>query len=193
MAVIPERMTDELEADGRRCAESRIATLPVVEVLRQLGEVIRSVSDQQYTAKPAGIVDSSVGGHVRHCLDHVQAFLDSLASGRLNYDLRERGTRVENCRQAALDRIQQLQCELLIRLSIPSNRPLTVSVLLEPGGRSMDVESSAGRELSFVVSHTIHHNALVGVIVRSQGVEPPAEFGCAPSTLRYRAGKSCAR
>ena len=68
-----------------------------------------------------------------------------------------------------------------------------VETLLGAAGPAVKLESSAGREFSFVLSHTIHHDALVGVIVRSLGREPPVEFGCAPSTLRYKAGRLCAR
>ncbi len=45
--------------------------------------------------------------------------------------------------------------------------------------------SSVKRELQFLLSHTIHHYSLVAVALRAQGFEPGADFGVAPSTLRY--------
>jgi hypothetical protein len=45
--------------------------------------------------------------------------------------------------------------------------------------------SSIGRELQFLLSHTIHHYALIALALRLQGYEPSAEFGVAPSTLQY--------
>jgi hypothetical protein len=42
-----------------------------------------------------------------------------------------------------------------------------------------------GRELQYLLSHTIHHYAIIGSILRAQGVEPGPDFGVAPSTLRH--------
>ena len=47
-------------------------------------------------------------------------------------------------------------------------------------------QSSVKRELQFLLSHTIHHYSLVAVALRTQGFEPGAAFGVAPSTLRHR-------
>ena len=46
-------------------------------------------------------------------------------------------------------------------------------------------ESTLERELYVLVSHTIHHYALVAVLLRTLGVDPGPEFGVAPSTLRH--------
>ena len=43
-----------------------------------------------------------------------------------------------------------------------------------------------GRELLFLISHTVHHFALIAFMLRSFGIEPGDKFGVAPSTLRYR-------
>ena len=43
----------------------------------------------------------SIGGHVRHCLDHVAALLDGLDGGVVDYEARERGTAAEGDPAAA--------------------------------------------------------------------------------------------
>ena len=55
--------------------------------------------------------------------------------------------------------------------------------------------TSLARELEFLVSHTVHHYALVAVLAHAHGVIMPADFGMAPSTLKYRQTLSaaCAR
>ena len=54
--------------------------------------------------------------------------------------------------------------------------------------------TSVLRELEFLLSHTIHHYALVAVMARLQGHEPLATFGIAPSTLKYQHAQAlCAR
>ena len=45
--------------------------------------------------------------------------------------------------------------------------------------------SSLARELQFLTSHTIHHFAVIALILRAMDVEVDREFGVAPSTLRY--------
>jgi hypothetical protein len=45
--------------------------------------------------------------------------------------------------------------------------------------------STVARELQFLLSHTVHHYALVALVLRLRGFEPGEEFGVAPSTLKF--------
>ena len=56
------------------------------------------------------------------------------------------------------------------------------------GEESTVSPSTIERELKFLVSHTVHHYAIIALQLRHQGVEPGPEFGVAPSTLRYEQG-----
>ena len=47
-------------------------------------------------------------------------------------------------------------------------------------------ESNVKRELQYLQAHTIHHYAIISMIMRVQGIETDREFGVAPSTLSYR-------
>ena len=55
--------------------------------------------------------------------------------------------------------------------------------------------STGRRELQFLLSHTIHHYALIAVICNHLGVPLDPAFGVAPSTLRFQQqqGVTCAR
>ena len=46
-------------------------------------------------------------------------------------------------------------------------------------------ESSLERELLAVMSHTVHHYALIAIALRLGDFDPGVGFGVAPSTLRY--------
>jgi len=46
--------------------------------------------------------------------------------------------------------------------------------------------STLCRELEYLQTHTVHHYALIAMILRLQSVEPNANFGVAPSTLQHR-------
>jgi hypothetical protein len=169
------------------------ATQPLVALLRQLRSVIEKLTDGQYTQKPVGVVPSSVGGHVRHCLDHVRALLSATETGELNYDLRRRGTPVESSRCCALSEIDELCAELRSLRSDVFDCSLVMSVMMNCDAEPIDVWTTVGREMAFTLSHTIHHNALVAAMVKTLGGWLPERFGYAPSTPRSRDESACAR
>jgi len=53
-----------------------------------------------------------------------------------------------------------------------------------PAGEVVTGWSTLGRELAFVNSHTIHHQALIAVLLELSGVQVPDHLGLAPSTPR---------
>ena len=169
------------------------AVVPLVGVLRQTAALLESLTDEQYARKPVGVVPSSIGGHVRHCLDHVEALLRGVGDGLLDYDRRERGTDVERSRTAALETIRRQERQLLDFPWPDGRSPLRLSVLLSPDAPPAVVLSSLGRELAFALSHTIHHGALIAVMAKLLGVAVPADFGYAPSTLAHGRRVPCVR
>jgi uncharacterized damage-inducible protein DinB len=178
---------------GSPCHVERPA-LPLILLLRQLACVIEDLTEAQYAQKPVGVVESSIGAHVRHCMDHVAALLTAVRSGVLDYDARRRGTSVETSRVAALESIDETVRRLTELPPSDLHRSLLLSVTLAVGAQPMRVRSSVGRELAYVVSHTIHHNALIGAMVRTLGGTLLDRFGYAPSTVAHlEAELRCAR
>jgi uncharacterized damage-inducible protein DinB len=173
--------------------EPPAAIAPLVAVLDQLADLLDAMSDEQYRSKPRDVVSSSAGGHLRHCLDHIDALLSALEGGVIDYDQRQRGTEVETSRSAALAVLRRQQRQLHTVLAGSEDRPLRLSALVHPGLPPMEADTSVGRELIFVLSHTIHHNALIAVIALALGVSVPDRFGYAPSTLAHREKRACAR
>ncbi len=164
----------------------------LAEVLRQLTAVIQSLTDEQFAAAPVGVFPSSIGGHVRHCLDHVAALLRGAESGCLNYDDRKRGTDVETDRRIALDETRRLEREVVRACAQRPDRPISLTSLLTAAGPAVDVHTSLSRELTFVLSHTIHHNAVIAAMARTLGADVPPSFGYAPATLSFLQRAQCA-
>ena len=162
---------------------------PLVRLLDELCRVVGGLSDAQYVRKPVGVMPSSVGGHVRHWLDHVGALLASIDTGRLSYDHRERGTSVETERWAALAAIAQMAVRLRDLPASVLDRPLDVEILLSADGEPQTFGSTVGRELAYVVSHSVHHNAIIGAMVQTLGGRVPPRFGYAPSTIAHSSRK----
>lgn len=175
------------------CSHEPAAVHPLVGLLDQLFLLIETLTDEEYTRKPVDVVESSIGGHVRHNLDHIQALLRGLPTGRVCYDHRDRDTAMERNRLAALNALLQLERELRGFEWDRVPRSLVLSALVAPDLPPVEVQTSPERELAFVVSHTIHHNALIRVMVKLIGADVTADFGYAPSTIAHKRSYTCVR
>ena len=193
MTAFPSQQLSLASEGSRADRQLPAAILPIVAVLRQLADVIRAMTDEQYRRKPVGVVSSNVGGHVRHCLDHVEALLAGVEEGEVNYDRRRRGTEVETSREAALDVIRRQERQLLAFPLHSERRPLRLSAMVSSCLPPTETETTVGRELAFVLSHTVHHNALIAVMALILGVPVPDRFGYAPSTIAHLEKTACAR
>ena len=131
---------------------------------------------------------AAVGSQFRHVLDHYRAFLLGHAAGRIDYDARERERLVETDPREAVAQAREFMA-LLEQIHVEdANRPVAVQMDSGGGDRVPDWRpSTIGRELQFLVSHTVHHYALVKLLLEDAGVDAGAEFGVAPSSLAYQA------
>ena len=159
----------------------------VIATLRQGERLLAEISDEHYTRKLPAAFNASIGGHYRHCLDHFRGLLNAARSGDLNYDLRERGTLVENDRFAALNATRELVVGWeKLNLSVLSRQfNVTCKTNYATTG-SQTSASSVGREVMYAVAHAVHHYALIGVMGGIMGLAIPAGFGVAPSTLKHQ-------
>jgi hypothetical protein len=178
-------VTTEVKAGARGSAAS--LTGPLSAILRELECVVASATSQQFV-RGCGeqFFGATIGGHIRHCLDHVRAMVDGQARGEIDYDLRERGTDIESNVASAGAEIARLAGRLDGLGGADLNERVRVRVMPTRNGGSVAVESTIGRELSFVLSHTIHHNAMVRSMAFAVEVRVPESFGYAPSTLAHR-------
>ena len=69
----------------------------------------------------------------------------------------------------------------------PRDRWLAIgSTASSPDGAVAWQRSSLGRELQFVISHTVHHAAMIAVSCRARGLPTAEPLGVAAATLRHR-------
>lgn len=170
----PQAALDALCDDNDRCLES-------------LAALVHRLTDADYL-RPVPPCEAGIGSHVRHVLDHYDALLDGLGAGRIDYDLRERDPATERDRGTALARIDALRTAIRTLAARPGDGPLRVCLDCGTGGR-LPAASTLSRELQFLVSHTVHHDALIAAAARALGVEPEQGFGIAPSTLKANASR----
>ncbi len=154
--------------------------------LKQGIELLRALDDDAYTAAQPPYHESSIGDHLRHCLEHYSSFLGGLEAGTIDYDARARDVRIATSRLVATQTIR----DLIERLqAVPrDDKPLLVKMDSDKEAESAAPwsPSSVKRELQYLLAHTIHHYALIAVLLRLHGHEPDSDFGVAPSTLNYR-------
>ena len=175
-------------ASPSRRAAGPSAAVRQLEALAALLDGLATVALQTpfdaYVARPVPGISGSIGAQVRHSLDHVAAVLSSTRASPLSYDHRDRGTVVERDPAAALRTIFRLKTALLASDVDALDAPVEVVTQVAADGEVVSVWSSRARELAFVQSHTIHHQAIIALLLVMQGLMPPAGLGYAPSTPR---------
>ncbi len=146
-------------------------------------ELAQRTSDALYAWTQAPAFPSTIGAHVRHLLDHVEALIEGLLNGRVEYDRRLRGVPEECDRQAGLERLRRIQVHIESLIKTPADTALTVEQIVDPSEAPVELQSTALRETVFVHHHAVHHAAMIAVQLRAAGVAPAEAFGIAPATL----------
>lgn len=161
--------------------------------------VVRSLDDDTYRAGSPAACGSTIGRHLRHVLDFYDAFLRAVEPDdwpvRLDYTVRRRDVPEEADRAAGVERVETIRARLgSLRAVSPD---ATMIVRAEVGGGEGDEPvwsgSTVGRELAALESHTIHHFAVMAVLLRVLGVAVPDTFGVATSTLKHWEARGGAR
>ena len=157
----------------------------LVEVLRKEADLLNQIDDTVYTAASKGPFRSSIGDHIRHNLDHFEAFFQGLPEGRIDYEHRRRDTRIAASTDCALGTVKGY-LSALQSLAVNSKSPLEIREEREDGAEAPTwLSSTLGRELQFLLGHTVHHHAIIALLADRYGIALPEDFGVAPSTQRF--------
>lgn len=160
---------------------------PVHEALRvnlqELWNGFAGLSNGEYSLALPLLSGSSIGGHVRHCIEMLQCVQEGYAPGLVCYENRKRNPVLENeVEQAGL----QLQF-LKDTLFLDDRELLLVADYSQEGRQAARYATSYFRELAYCLEHNIHHMALVRIGLYTLGLKPEnTGFGVAPSTIRFK-------
>ena len=150
----------------------------------QLRTIIHQLSDAEFTEKLELLNGSSIGQHVRHVLEFYICLSEGIKTGEVDYDKRVRNLSIENNPYYAIRLIDELSkvfcCDEI------AETPLTNTI--EFNGVDVVANSSVRRELIYLIEHSIHHYAIIGIALRSRfrNVEIPHHFGVAYSTAKHK-------
>ena len=157
--------------------------------LRQGADLVRKLDDDLFTRSVGGRFSGGVGSQFRHCIDFYECLLRGLENEYLvDYAARSREHKLETERTAAADRLEQIADRLAAIDADSLNHPLKVRSERPVAGIPEWCGSTLHRELQFLVSHTVHHYALIVALLGRLGYEiesKHADFGVAPSTLEH--------
>lgn len=159
-----------------------------VDLIRQGIAAIAIVGPDAYRGAPGADAASPIGAHFRHVLDHYLAFLDGLSTGVLNYDIRQRDPRAERDTAAATRTAEDitLRMEQITDLQLSQSIQISSNVI-EDGKSVVDWSgSTVQRELMYLLSHTVHHYAIIRLLATQAVSRLDADFGVAPSTIAHR-------
>ena len=160
-----------------------------IRCLERLRDVVLQLDDAHF-ASAATPCDRGIGPHVRHILDHYDALWEGLENGTINYDQRRRDRDTETRTAIALERIKATTDRLAALRETPLS--VSLSVCMDCGSAAstrLTAPTSLERELQFLVSHTVHHDTLIGAAATALGITVAPDFGVAPSTLRHASGR----
>ena len=133
--------------------------------LDQAAAFSEAASPTQWQTPSAAFRSSSLGQHLRHTLEHVEALLEGLPAGSIDYDSRKRDETIERQPELAAIRCRQLKSALE---NAGCKHSLDASLVVKASSTTSDIAiermSSFGRELQFLVSHTVHHFAIMAGI-----------------------------
>jgi uncharacterized damage-inducible protein DinB len=150
--------------------------------LTELQELLVKLSDRQYQHQSELLSGASIGQHLRHVIEFYNCLLNGLSQQKINYEKRARSLELENNRKTAINKISSIKDQLL---SLELNSRLNLEI------EDLIIDTSVQRELYYNLEHSIHHQALIKVGLKEQNIGNMvnANFGVAPSTLKYR--KQC--
>lgn len=161
------------------------ATLSNKKVLVELTQVLRSIPDITYGRKTLlneEIPASSIGAHCRHIIEFYQGFIRGLSTGVIDYDSRARNSELESNRTLAIQQIEQISKELPVFIaSFSSTAPLDLQAQIDTQ-QVIKTQTTITRELIFLQTHSVHHQAMIALLMICFGLPTPSGLGVAIST-----------
>jgi len=155
------------------------------KALNELVSLLSQLSNNDYTSQCKGLSNSTIGEHTRHIIEMFQCLENQYESGVVNYDKRNRDSRIQSDTVFALECIENVKKQLN-----KEDKKIMLQQLVD--AEELYIETNYFRELLYNLEHCIHHQALIKVaVLQLEHLQIDADFGVARSTIEYR--KQCAQ
>ena len=152
--------------------------------LSDLKNLLQKLQKEEYIKSLCIFEGSSIGQHFRHVVAFYSCIIE-LKEEKINYDKRPRNFQLETDLAFCSEQIENL----IMKIRELQNKDFSLKICTTLG----EFTSSFQRELFYALEHSIHHQALIkiGLIELGKSDLVAAEFGVAPSTLKFR--EQCVR
>jgi len=146
-------------------------------------QLLKCISDDEYSNTTIAPYYSSIGGHMRHILDVFDCIFKGLDSKDINLINRKRNELAENYTKNGIEYFNRIITDLQKLKSQDFDTIVKVTDDLGLGVVTANYTLSA--ILIQAHSHAIHHFASVGYVISQLGIHLPDEdFGFNPTTPR---------
>lgn len=158
-------------------------TIITSDTLSQLKYIIDQLTSEEYTKKLTVLNDSTIGQHVRHILEFYICLSEGFGSGMVDYDRRKRNMSTQNDPNYAVIILD----DLISTFSVADVKDSSLTNMIEFNGVTISTDSSVGREMVYLIEHSIHHYAIIGIALRLcfKHIDIPQNFGVAHSTTKH--------
>lgn len=159
-----------------------------IDALEQARDIIESLTDDDYVRVIRPQFQSSIGQHMRHILDAYAALQNAIEGNAscIDYEKRTRGSGVETNLHDALTVVDDVKSWLcsLSACQLNESYEAVHQVTNAKNGRVFS-STTVERELIFLISHSVHHFALLRSMLSCMSYSISSELGKANSTICY--------
>ncbi|PQJ72324.1 DinB family protein [Polaribacter butkevichii] len=144
-------------------------------------QLLKNISDEQYSNKTVAPYNSSIGCHMRHVLDVFSCLLKGLDAKSVDFSIRERNECAEQETRVGIEYFESVIHQLKKIKQEDFNTIIKVSDNMGLGKETANYSLAAA--LMQAQSHAIHHYASIGYLIYQLGIElPNSDFGYNPTT-----------
>ncbi|MCG1036288.1 DinB family protein [Polaribacter sargassicola] len=143
--------------------------------------LLKVISDEQYSNSSVGPYHSTIGGHMRHVLDVFSCIFKGVDNNFVDFSVRERNELAEKQTSKGIEYFEEIILKLK-DLNI-EDFDKEISVCDDMGLGKETAKYTLAATLMQAHSHAIHHFASIGYLVYQLEIElPDADFGYNPTS-----------
>jgi len=151
--------------------------------LEKIRKLITMLPAGLFVKQQAILNNATIGQHIRHILEFYQRVIVGAEYDEICYDDRERDQRIESDPDYAIKLIYELTSSLN---RFQEDKHIIFKASYSDNEVDKErISSSLKRELAYALDHTVHHLAIVKIVLSVENVKVDPTLGVAPSTLRY--------
>lgn len=145
--------------------------------------LLKTLSNEEYSDTSVAPYYSSIGCHIRHILDVFSCVFKGLESKFVDFSIRERNESAEKETSVGIEYFETIIQQLKKIKKEDFNTIIKVSDDMGLGNEIANYTIAA--TLMQAQSHATHHYATIGYLIYQLGIElPNAVFGFNPTTLK---------